>query len=372
MTDTKKEKKHHRHSPSTLDRLSRCIRFKFKDTEDMNDAADEGTMLHHAAETGDMTGLDEMQKQDVQHCLDYIMLLKGGCSDPAEFREERLVLHERTFGHADYVLIDKATGIAHICDFKFTRVLGEHDFQLTTYAAAVVEGCRRAELCDVAITKVVTHVIAPRLHAPEVHEYPAQELYDSVVKRIDDLYEKIEDPFNPPTPDADLCSRCDRASRCPAISQAVVGATPDITNLPMPTAFAPDALVQPGDRAFAHQLATVFENWAELVKRANTEYVKNGGEIPGFKLQTRSTGFKVPRESTLTALDKLKERFEWGVEQVSGALSLSVPELSKQMAPLSGHKEADLKAMIVESLEGVGVNGSCSFLAKVSKKELNK
>lgn len=368
------KKQHARYSPSALDRLSRCIRFKFVESDDMQDAADEGTMLHAAVESGNMTGLDEMQKKDVQHCLDYLMLLKSGKGVP-ELKEAKLVLADRTFGHADHVIIDLDNSTVHVLDWKFTRVEGEHDFQLTCYGAAVFEHLYNGDLkladgtmllCT-TLHKIVTHVVAPRLHAPEVNEYQAQELYDSVVKRIDELYERIDNPFNPPTPEADLCSRCARASICPAISQSVVAAAPRISTLPMPEAFAPDALVNPQDRAFAHQLAQVFENWAEAVKKANTEYVKNGGEIPGFKLQTRSTGYVVPRESTLSALDKLATAFQWGIDQVGGALKLSVTELAKQMAPLSGKKESELKAEIVGALEGVGVNGSATFLAKMSK-----
>ena len=65
---------HHELGPSTLKYVEICP--SYRSTSETNIFAEEGTMLHSSAETGNMDGLSEEQIRLVVSCLDYIQPLE--------------------------------------------------------------------------------------------------------------------------------------------------------------------------------------------------------------------------------------------------------------------------------------------------------
>lgn len=65
---------HHELGPSTLKYVEICP--SYRSSNETNPFAEEGTMLHSAAETGDLDGLNEEQLRLVISCLDYIKPLE--------------------------------------------------------------------------------------------------------------------------------------------------------------------------------------------------------------------------------------------------------------------------------------------------------
>ena len=61
---------HHELGPSTLKYVEICP--SYRSSNESNPFAEEGTMLHEAAETGELSGLNEEQLRHVVSCLDYI------------------------------------------------------------------------------------------------------------------------------------------------------------------------------------------------------------------------------------------------------------------------------------------------------------
>jgi hypothetical protein len=61
---------HHELGPSTLKYVEICP--SYRSSNETNIFAEEGTMLHEAAETGELSGLNEEQLSHVVACLDYI------------------------------------------------------------------------------------------------------------------------------------------------------------------------------------------------------------------------------------------------------------------------------------------------------------
>lgn len=355
---------HHKFGPSSLDSLSLCIRFKYKECDD--GSADEGTLLHKAFETGNVTGLDEEQASCVTIIREYVEALKfeDGLvpSDWEDYAEISLELPGLTFGTADRVLFCEKTGVLHIIDAKFTRVSGgKHSCQTRAYGAAFAE-CRNAETPG-AVKTVVTHVVAPRLGPSEPARYDAELLIKDVRQFIESLYRRIEDPFEPPSPHEDLCAKCARASRCPALGRTVTTVSRAI-GLPMPDVFAPESLVSPRDRAVAHVLAGALENWAEQVKRNNTDFVMSGGEIPGYRMTRRSTGLRVAKERTKDALDALAVSFDMPKDDLLGCCSITLGDVAKTVAFACGLTEAEAKERVRLSLGDAAVEGSCTFLQK--------
>lgn len=61
---------HHELGPSTLKYVEICP--GYRSSNETNIFAEEGTMLHEAAETGNLDGLNEEQMRLVISCLDYL------------------------------------------------------------------------------------------------------------------------------------------------------------------------------------------------------------------------------------------------------------------------------------------------------------
>jgi len=356
--------RHHRYGPSALDSLSKCVRFKYKECDD--GAADEGTMLHAAFETGNLSGLDEEQARCVTVIRDYVEALKfeNGMT-PADWEDHaelEVELKGLTFGRADRMLLCRKLGILHVIDAKFVRTeSSSYGMQLRTYGAAYAE-LLNSEYPGTVKT-VVTHVVAPRLGPSEPVSYDAGPLIKDVRQFIEALYARIEDPFEPPTAHEDLCAKCARASKCPALGKTVATVSKAV-GLPLPGVFAPESLVSVRDRAVAQVLAGALENWAEQVKKGNTEFVNSGGEIPGFKLTRRSTGSRVPKERTKDALDALENALGVSKDELLGCCSVTLGDVVKNVAFSEGLPEAEARERVRSVLGDIAVDGSCVFLQK--------
>jgi len=323
-------------------------------------SANEGQDMHDAADTGNVDGLNAEQADQVTKALDYVMTVRATMAKGfQELNETRIELIDRTFGTADKILISCDHTEAHVFDYKFIRTEDkDYDFQVRTYGAGLFEKYPELKM-------VTTHIVAPRIDVLEVKEYD-RSLYDALCKEIDDLYARIDDPFLPPTPHAGLCDRCARASKCPAISGTALTVAKGV-GLPVPDAFSPDAIVSLKDRAVAQVLAGALANWSEQVKKQNAAFVKESGQtLPGFKLVTRSTGARIPREASLTAFGILQDN---GImqETVMAACSISIPELAKSVCVSDGTNEDDAKAKLKGLLAEVTVEGKAEFLQKTKR-----
>ena len=360
------ERTHHRYGPSTLDSLDLCVRFKFKESEDMDDAATEGTLLHEAFETGNLAGLDEEQRNCVSLIRNYVGALKfeKGMT-PADWvdgSEVDIELEGLTYGRADRILFCRKTKRLHVVDAKFTRVSSGHENQLRTYGAAYAEMCNRNE--PGSVETVITHVVAPRIGPCEPEEYDAAILIADVRRHIEALYARIEDPFEPPTPNEDLCARCARASRCPALGKVVTTVLKGI-GLPLPDVYAPEAIVSLKDRAIVQVLAGAMVNWGEQVKKNNAEFVEaSGQDIPGFKVVRRTTGLRVPKDKTAEALKALSVSFGLGDDVALGCCSITVGDVVAAVSLGEGITESEAKERVREALMDIAIEGSCSYLSK--------
>ena len=351
---------HHKYGPSALDALAQCVRFKYREIEG-DDSGDEGTELHLAYETGVLLGLNEEQSQSVTAVLNYTESLKFETApvvDWEDLKEVGLGLKGLTFGKADRVLLNFKARRAHVVDAKFTRMHSEHNLQLRTYGAAVAEkypGC---------FDSIDLHVAAPRLLDISRESFAPEVLLQTVRGFIEELYARIEKPFTPPTA-CELCAKCANAAECPALSQTALVLARGI-GLPVPDTFALDGDASPRDRAIAQILKGAFKNWGEAVGEFNTAYVVAGGEIPGFKLQTRSSGLSVPKDRTADAIAALMS-LGLGESAAVGCCRLTVGDAVKALAMVCGATEAEAKERVRTALAGMATEGSSTFLTKVKR-----
>lgn len=351
--------KHARYSPSKLEFLESCIRFEYKEMED--GAAEEGTELHKAYETGDLSGLTEEQRMVVTKALLYAEGVRMEAPVTEEHKETQLTLSELTYGFADHIIIQGCRG--HVLDFKAGRkgaTEAENNFQVQCYAGGMFEQWPE-------LTEVVGHIVDPRAsETPSRFMFTRDDL-SRIRARVEQLYARIMDPFNPPTPTPELCGKCARAARCPALNQTVALVARGL-NLPLPSALAPNAVVSPTDRLIAQQLKAALSNWCEQVGQQNLEFVGAGGEIPGVVLRTRSTGVRIPREATPAAVQKLQEA-GFPMELILQSSSISIKEMAEAFVAVSGGSVAEAKEKIKQAVVDMAVEGSCRYLQLVKPKK---
>lgn len=356
---------HHKYGPSSLDALSKCVRFKYGDSD--ADAASEGTLMHAACETGDVSGLDEEQRKCVESARMYVESLKftdgAKLEDWEEMSEESVELEGLTHGTADKLLLNRKAKTLHVIDYKFTRRDSDHVMQLKTYGAAASENLNRDY--PGTVEKVVCHICAPRLgEIAEPMAFDAKALVAEMRVEIEALYARIEDPWTPPSPHEELCCKCARASGCPAIKSTALAAGRGV-GLPLPSDFAVGASATPRDRAIAQILAGAMENWAKLVKKANAEFAAAGGTVPCFRLIRRSTGLRVPKESTPAAVAALKSAFpRLREDDLMRCCNLTVGDVVAAASESEGLSAGETMEQVREVLTGIAQEGSSEYLQK--------
>lgn len=356
-------RKHARFSPSKLEALERCLRFEYEET-DNNAAADEGTLLHAACESGNLAGLSEEQVGQVWKARGFVdSMIAGLGAGTTVQREAEVELTDLTYGTADVVAFSADRTKALVCDFKFGRrgvEDAESNFQVQTYAAAVLEHAPEVET-------ITGYVIEPRLDLQPVPSTWGRDLLPQVRARIEALYERLHDPFLPPTAHSDLCSRCRWRAKCPQVTMAVTRMAPAF-DLTVPEGFTTDpACMTPEHRAFAQAVAPLLEKLAEAWKKANTEFVANGGEVPFYKLISKSTGLRIPRENTSQAAERILKAGYATAEQVISSAALSIPELAKLMATVKGSTETEERQAILALVSDLARDGRTQYLQKMAK-----
>tara|TARA_Y100000593_G_C4179060_1_gene271082 strand:- start:50 stop:367 length:318 start_codon:yes stop_codon:yes gene_type:complete len=83
------EEAHHKFGPSALKYIEICP--GFRNSNETNPIAEEGTLLHEACETGEVDHLTEEQQGLVAPCLDYVHKLEKDATEA--HNEIRLNIH---------------------------------------------------------------------------------------------------------------------------------------------------------------------------------------------------------------------------------------------------------------------------------------
>ena len=323
--------KHARYSPSKLADVEACPCWTDappEDDTDQNDAAAEGTMLHEACETGDMSKIETSEQQSaVDNARAYVNGIIAEMPGNPEIRKEiRLELKGITFGTADVLVIDRNNKELHVFDYKFIRTSvthAENNLQTQAYGAAALERFP-------SFKAVHTHIVAPRI-GDFTRATFGRELLTDVRTRIFAIIDAAADPFKLPCA-GEQCRFCGVKGRCPALSATAVALTRGAGLLPMPNEFLPERIISPEDRAKAMLLTRVLPDWISAVKQMNTAAVlEYGEEIPGFSLRRRagSVSIKDPAAVLTTVVDTLGYSYEDLL--ISGTATISLSKLADLM-----------------------------------------
>jgi hypothetical protein len=414
---------HHPHSPSSLQSSEACAHFENEQRDSAASIA--GTLQHKAAETRDLSILDDPEQvAAVQRALqvedEWIGRLtvaeKGayragedmfGSGGPPEIVREKylpvdashieLVHHEVghgeessaerwvgiTGGYPDTVLVQPATGEAAILDWKFGRYFvtpTQDNMQGRAYAAGVFEAFP-------VVQKVTVVFYHPYLEVNDGGEaYPKPEYQHTFDRSEREFIELQVRTFVArkklataegfagaiaPTPKTDLCLWCAKKATCPALGQLMVLGASKHKEITVPDVFNPTELTKPEDYAAAYRFANQFELVAKSIKRRVTDAaMKDGIDVPGFALTRR-------RDPEITNVSELKrvavETFGLSPEEFDNCANVPITKIDaaiKAKAP-KGKGAPTVKAFRDAAQEaGALVMGDgYLYLREVSKEE---
>jgi hypothetical protein len=156
----------------------------------------------------------------------------------------------------------------------------------------------------------------------------------------------MEDETCEATPSEEACEWCGDKAHCPKLTALAIRQG---TLLPDPVSFEAGRIMSPENRAKAHILAAVLEDWAKQIKHANTQAViQDGVEIPGFRLRSRVGNTQIVDMKTAVDLIKAEGLTE---SSILNACSMSLSKLSDIYYTEKGGTKKDARETIETKLK---------------------
>tara|TARA_R100000234_G_C5001829_1_gene180659 strand:+ start:1153 stop:2169 length:1017 start_codon:yes stop_codon:yes gene_type:complete len=193
-------------------------------------------------------------------------------------------------------------------DFK-TGQVREYRAQMAYYAAGRMQ--------QTGTEEIKVHEIYTEKRWANVYILTYSEAWE-IVDQI--TYNKKNNILKP----NDYCSWCKHNSHCPALTKIAMNALEKISPETELQNYDFTQLKTPEDKGKAYQLCKVLEDWISGVKKVVSDSVlKNGEDVPGIKITTRSGGSEVQDIPAAFA------RMELSQEEFLKACSVSIPKLTK-------------------------------------------
>jgi hypothetical protein len=328
--------------------------------------ADEGKLLHKACETGDLTGLNDEQREQVEKCLGFVAPIAAGAERDLREHELRVPIINRR-GIVDRLIVKGRT--AYAIDWKFGRNPvddAEVNNQGQAYALALLKGMPN-------IGTVVVLFVSPRCHDISRGDFTQADvprletrIMAILARRAAVFEEGREDLLNPTD---EICRYCGNRGTCPALySKAlVVAQNYSDTALEIPPKFHPSTWTSPEEHSVGRRLALVLEKWVESVKSHNMAFVMEAGQtIPGFELKSKSGKREI--KDILAAWAALKDELSLD-EFLAACGPVSVAKLEEAVAARAKRgAKAKQKEVLNERLTDMGIletGAETFYLARV-------
>lgn len=328
-------------SPSKYDALAMCPRFDYKDMGD--GAADEGTLLHKAFETGDMSELDDEQRQVVEDALASVKALLDGWLEWDDTRvacpNSPFITHHETrvtnsFGHSgmmDKGFVNLENGRALIVDLKTGRAGlvadAKDSLQLAGYADAML-------VMHPDLKEIMVVLVSPRTGELEsyVYDVEAGGLAGNA-QRIYDMIKEVENPFSAPRLNATLCTKCRWAAECPLMTRVAATYELPVTGVAAAEVFTKDVSeLTPDEMSQNLALVSLIEEYADarrplIIDRVFQENI----DIPYYSRQERAGQAYVASEDNVELMHRLSGCMS-AEEFVSVCGRVSLPKAAELLA----------------------------------------
>lgn len=344
---------HHKYSPSKLKNLSICPGYLGSDTT--SEAAEEGTMLHEACETGLIRDLTDEQKHLVSMCRGYASELEKDAQEVLV--ESRLeILGGALFGTADIAIRTDAE-TAHVVDYKFGRISvepAETNKQGKAYALGVFD-------LWPAVQWVTVHFLQPRRDEISTHTFNRSADYAAMTNELESIILLAEqhaacaDHYNPQHGN---CLWCGRKAECPRVAEltaALVAKTHNTLELPaqlMPSLMDNEQLTR------ALDIGSIIKDhifkWVDMVKAEALRRTHEGIQVGDYVIERRAGKRKIV--DALTAGEILAQHFGFTKQDMAEVVSIGITDVEKLVASKAEkRKGAAAKEHLNELLDKAGL-----------------
>lgn len=360
---------HHPYSPSKLNSLEACPRFRQGDSD--NEASRRGTLQHEAFETGDDSLLTDEEVENVNRCREYVREIEALFRKPMRLQEQRLSVDdaETSAGFLDLLIYESDPeapmyGFAVLIDFKFGArpiVEAENNLQAFAYFLGALRELPHltkvavrfllpvqnvVESCDITVSPDGVHLVA----------VPEGSRAEHMLLRIMTVVERAKDPNAEPRANAGTCFYCSEKHRCKALHKMALRIPSKYEGLSLPEIINPSLvpMATPEDVSKGMKFFNILEAVAkayktEATKRATTQ---EDFDVPGFRIVSTE------RREVLSNEAFVKVAVEFGKltpQEVLEASKISLTEIEKKVndkAP-RGQKKAAVEAFQA-ALEAAG------------------
>ncbi len=366
MSRKSDQQAHAKYSPSGFAYREICAGFINRD--ESGPAAEEGTLLHKAVETGNLEGLTDEQRQCVEMCRAYVEDLEDEVYGEGEptleiLREHRVAICDgATFGTLDYALFNSRLSRADLVDFKFGR-LSVPDAEVNPQIQAYVLGLLEE---NPGIETLTAHILLPRRDEVSRATYSREDI-PQIRLRISTIIARCEAP-DPELRPTENCLWCARQATCAALHRhALTIAAGYEDELKLPEEFHPGHITDPSMMSRALVVAKVMEKWCDSVKHHALKMRLEGQEIPGHELRSRAGTRKI--SDPLAAWAAVRDRIS--PDQFIGCTEVSLPKLESIFAEAAPRgAKAKAKQELCEALADLGIVETAKeslYLAKTRK-----
>lgn len=350
-------------SPSKLGGARLCPKFRYKAKDD-GVSADRGTLLHDAFAKSDLTGLDPEDAQAVNMAMATASAMRSDLAMecPGEVIEELVEFRVRFEALALEGTLDRAYKTrtrAKVLDLK-TGALGlpskaAENVQVKAYILGLFDKFPELEIVDGALTNPVTleHTDDLRITRADLPAIEAE---------LRALVEAYEDPFAVPTP-GEHCSHCECLDRCWALKPTIMKHTAALWPMTPQDLDPTNPNLSLAARGMRKLLTQFLEAYVEAVKENDKVWCGLHEDPPlGFKRMERSTGVRILDEARHEAIKRLLTVIP--EEAVYSCCNIAIGALAKVVP---GTTEAQGKALVLSTLEGLTREGRTAFLQRDKK-----
>jgi len=293
------EEEHAEYSPSALKYHAACPGYIGE--SGTNPAAEMGTRIHEALETGDWSKLNDYESSLAQGCRNAEESIFGhhgvDVASSDDYKEIRLTMNllgEKTFGTCDRLTVVGDTGVQ--IDYKTGQGAidePQENWQAKAYATGAFQ--RFPELETIHF-----YFIACRRDEILFHTFKRGDVDEMVedlsgiIKRAKKVRACFEDAdVSILIPQTKVCNYCGNAGKCPSLAQLAVETAkkyvPDEESfLTLPEEIHGSDCIDPEKMAEMLKVVPIIKKWAAGVEYAARKMaIEDGEEIPGYEIKER-------------------------------------------------------------------------------------
>ena len=360
---------HAEFGPSQLKYFRKCPGYQGRSGES-NPAAEMGTRIHLALETGDFSGLSDWENMLAESCDQSVwgILAHHKFEYDEDIKEIRVNIYlgddEETFGTCDRLFLNKKKKWGVAMDYKTGKGSiddAEENDQALAYALGIFQLYPWLETLEfwfiIPQLDELSHATFHRKDIPELQRKARETIQKA--RAAKKMFEEgsVEELLEVLQPHENVCDFCARAwdGSCPKVTQKVVEIADKygpVDDFPLPEILHGQDLNDPKVVSMLYKLVPIVEAWASGIKyRARQMAFDEGIDLDGFERGERKGRRKITSvKAAHASLQDLDINLEDFLEVVGDVKITQFEQLIKDNAP-RGKKAEKVKEILASLFE---------------------